>query len=165
MHRMTLRGLVIALLAIAPAAAFAADPVTVTLQAQRVTMANGKEVLAPAAEARPGEVLEYRATYRNTGTAPASNLRATLPVPAGLEYLPRTAVPARVEASLDGRTWAAVPLTRTVRRADGRTVTETVPAAEYRYLRWAIGTLNARASRLVTARMRVQALPVAASNR
>ena len=71
----------------------------------------------------------------------------------------------RVEASLDGRTFAAVPLTRVVRGPDGRNVIREVPVSEYRALRWPLGSLSSRQSRAVTARVRIQPTEVAALTR
>ncbi len=144
-------------------AAFAGDDVAVSLTAQRVTVSHGKEAFVSADHARPGEVIEYRATYRNTGASAVQDLSATLPVPAGLAYVPRTANPVRLSASTDGKSFEPVPLKRPVKLADGRAAMVEVPASEYRYLRWSIGTLAAKSSRTVRARMRVAPLePVTA---
>ncbi len=148
----------------APATAFADGGVRVALSSQRVTIVEGKEVLVSADKARPGDVIEYRAVYRNDGRTAVRELDATLPVPNGLEYLPKTAAPAVVLASTDGRTFAPVPLVRTVRTTDGREVVREVPLAEYRALRWSIGTLAAKESRTVRARMRVAPLASVAAN-
>ena len=145
--------------------ASAASDVTVQLTAQRVTRVQGREALASAEQARPGETLEYRAVYRNQGASDASGLTATLPIPRGTSYLPGSASPARVEASLDGRTFAPVPLTRRERAADGRIVVREVPASEYRALRWPLGTLVSRKERAVTARVRIEPTEVAALTR
>ena len=139
--------------------------VTVQLTANRVTKTQGRESLAPAEQARPGETLEYRAVYRNDGAVEARHLAATLPIPRGTTYVPGSASPARVEASLDGSRFAAVPLTRVVRGADGRNVVREVPVAEYRALRWPLGSLASRQSRAVTARVRIEPTEVAALTR
>ncbi len=155
----------LALALFAPATAHAGSDVTVTLAAQRVSVTHGKETFSPAAQVKPGDLVEYRATYTNAGDQPARQLLATLPVPAGMEFIGRTAAPAKLEASLDGRTFAAVPLTRRVLQADGREIVRPVPAAEYRWLRWTLGTLGSKAARTVSARMRVQSVPMAAATR
>jgi uncharacterized repeat protein (TIGR01451 family) len=168
MHRHISRTLATALLAMAmfaPAAAHASDPVHVALSAQRVTTQNGHETFAPADKARPGEVIEYRATYRNDSPKPIHELIATLPIPNGVEYLSATAAPAGVQASTDGRHYAAVPLMRTARDANGREVQREVPLAEYRSLRWTIGGLDAKQSRTVAARVRVATSQVAVLSR
>jgi uncharacterized repeat protein (TIGR01451 family) len=145
--------------------ALAEGDVSVSLTANRVTMSQGKEAYTPADEARPGEVIEYRATYNNAGAHAVKDFAATLPVPQGLEYLPRTAQPAKLLASLDGKNYASVPLTRRVKTADGRFVVREVPVSEYRFLRWSIGTLAAKSQTQVSARVRVAPLePVAANS-
>ena len=136
--------------------------VAVELTASRVTTAQGKEVLAPAEKARPGELIEYRARYHNDGAAEARGLMATLPIPNGTQYVAGSAMPRGVEASLDGRTFAPVPLRRAVKTPDGRTVEQDVPVAEYRALRWPLGALPAKQQRTVSARVRVEPTAVAA---
>jgi len=89
-------------------------------------------------------------------------LVATLPIPAGVEYQPTSARPAVVLASLDGKSFAPIPLKRTVRLPDGREVTREIPASEYRWLRWTIGSLAPKSSEIVRARVRVSAPAVAA---
>lgn len=149
---------------LAPAAR-AETGVTVQLTANRVTKTPEREVLAPAEQARPGETLEYRAVYRNEGAREARGVAATLPIPRGTVYLPGTASPARVQASLDGRTFAAVPLTRVVRGPDGRNVVREVPVSEYRALRWSLGSLGRNQARAVSARVRIEPTEVAALTR
>ena len=168
MHRTFPRLLAVVALAstlFASVAAHAGSDVTVTLSAQRVAMTDGKEMLSPAAEVKPGEIVEYRAVYKNSGDQPARQLLATLPVPAGMEFMGRSASPAKLEASLDGKSFAPVPLVRRVKQADGREVVREVPAAEYRWLRWTLGTLGSRSARTVSARMRVQSVAIAAATR
>jgi uncharacterized repeat protein (TIGR01451 family) len=141
---------------LSPAIAFADGDVTVALTANRMTStAGGKEVAAPADHAKPGEVIEYRATYHNQGAARVQKLAATLPIPAGTEYIARSASPTPASASLDGRTFESLPLMRKVRLADGREVMREVPASEYRYLRWTLGTLEVHGEQSVRARVRV----------
>jgi uncharacterized repeat protein (TIGR01451 family) len=163
MQRLTHRFIVfagLALAVLAPAATLAGGGLQVSLQASRVsTDAKGQETFADAEHSKPGEVIEYRAIYRNpTGT----NLKAvvaTLPIPVGTEYLPRTASPSAVEASLDGKTYAPTPLKRRVTLADGREVLRDVPTTEYRYLRWSLGAIDARGEQAVRARVRVSPVP------
>lgn len=131
--------------------------VSVQLTAQRVLVTGqGKESLAPAETARPGEVIEYRILYRNNGKGAAGNLQGNLPIPAEMEYLPGSAVPAGVSASLDGRNFSRVPLKRKVRLADGSVAEREVPASEYRSLRWDLGDLAAGAAKTVKARVRIR---------
>jgi uncharacterized repeat protein (TIGR01451 family) len=162
--RRTLAFAILAVAVFAPALAHADGDVHVALTAQRVTVADGKDVYASAEKARPGDVIEYRAVYKNDGRTAVRELDATLPVPNGLEYLPKTAAPAVVLASTDGQSFAPVPLVRKTRTADGREEIREVPLSEYRALRWSIGALAAKESRTVRARMRVAPLASVASN-
>jgi len=160
--RLTLAILIVAAAGVAAGPARAGQgAVAVELTANRVTKAQGKEVLVPADKARPGELIEYRALYRNDGAGEARGLMATLPIPRGTQYVAGSALPRGVQASLDGRTFAAVPLKRTEQLADGRAVEREVPVAEYRVLRWPLGALPAKQSRAVTARVRIEPTPVA----
>lgn len=138
--------------------AFAADttPVEVTLRAFKVDpIQGGKRV--PTLEARPGDVIEYQVTYRNPAKAAASEVAATLPVPAGgMAYLDGSASPGPLLASLDGVHFAPTPLKREVVR-EGRSVSETVPPSEYKFLRWNLGELAAGQQVTVSARMRLAA--------
>lgn len=137
---------------------FAADTqaVDVRLQAfQVVTQDKGGEKLVPATSAQPGDTVEYQVTYQNNGKAPAKAVVATLPVPDGaMAYLDGSAAPKAVQASLDGKEFAALPLKREVVR-NGKKVTETVPSSEYRFLRWQLGDLAPGKSATVTSRMRI----------
>ena len=167
MHR-TLRTFVALALTVAGlgscALAYAEGDVHVALTAHRILVSQGKEARLPADQAEPGDVIEYKATYTNQGNSAVRDLQATLPVPAGLEYLPKSAQPVKLFASLDGKTFAPVPLTRRVKLAGGKTVVREVPAAEYRALRWSIGSLAANSARTVAARMRVTPLESVATN-
>jgi uncharacterized repeat protein (TIGR01451 family) len=131
------------------------SPVQTRLEARKVVVAaDGKETFAAAESARPGDVIEYTATYRNSGRAPVSNVQATLPIPPHTELVPDSARPANAQASVDGRTFSPLPLLRKVRR-EGREIDEPVPIREYRYLRWFPGEMAGGASNTFTARVRV----------
>jgi uncharacterized repeat protein (TIGR01451 family) len=49
----------------------------------------------PAGDGKPGDVLQYSATYRNTGAAAAAKLLATVPVPPGTTFIAASAEPAQ----------------------------------------------------------------------
>lgn len=144
-------------------AALAQTPaVTSALSAQRVEMVDGKAVLKPAAQSKPGEVIEYSGAYRNSGATPVEKLQAVVPVPVGTTFIAGSAQPASAQASTDGTRFAPLPLTRMVKQADGTERKEAVPLAEYRALRWDVGTLGAGASTVVSLRVRIDA-PAAAA--
>jgi len=145
------------LLQLSCAYVFAADNgVTAELHAFKVvTGANGQKLVATT-EALPGDTIEYQVIYRNAGNTAAKDVMATLPVPeGGMAYVADSATPAKAQASLDGKQYAPVPLTRTVVR-EGKQVTETVPVSEYRFLRWQLGELAPGRSATVSSRMRLE---------
>jgi uncharacterized repeat protein (TIGR01451 family) len=152
--------------AFAQAAAPAADnkpKVEVRLVHQKVTRAaDGKEVLAAADRAIPGETIEYRATYSNTGRTAARQVLGTLPVPTNMEYVADSSKPQPQQAALADGNFSAIPLKRKVRQPNGQEVEVIVPQSEYRALRWNLGDLGTNQSQTVAARMRV-AVDVAAT--
>lgn len=143
-----------------PAAHAAArqEPLAATLTLQRITKGpQGQELLSSADKVRPGDLLEYRAVYTNRSDHRLDGVLATLPVPEGMEYQPRTATPAKALAATSNGEFAAEPLMRKVKRPDGTDAVEAVPYDEYRALRWQIGSLEPQQSMTVSARVRVSA--------
>ena len=130
--------------------------VKVNLVASKIVSVDGTEHKQSADKAKPGEVIEYVAEYQNSDKASVKNVMATLPVPAGLEYLPQSSLPQTMMASTDGNTYAPAPLKRSVRGTDGKMVEELVPYAEYRSLRWNLGDIAGGTSKSVKARMKVK---------
>jgi len=131
------------------------NPLVTQLEARKVVRgADGKESFAPADNAKPGDVIEYVATYRNTGKQPIRNLEATLPIPHNTEFVPGSANPANARASLDAKTFAAMPLKRTTIK-DGKPVEALVPVRDYRALRWSPADLPAEKTATYTARVKV----------
>ena len=129
-----------------------------TLSVKRISVnAEGKEVAEQATSAKPGDVLEYVADYANRGKNAAKSLEATLPIPAGTEYLPNSAKPAPSLASADGTTFQQLPLKHKVRQADGTLVEQLLPYADYRFLRWPARDLGAGKNLLYSTRVKVVA--------
>jgi uncharacterized repeat protein (TIGR01451 family) len=130
-------------------------PVEAKLEARKVVRAaNASEAFASGDVVKPGDVIEYVATFRNTSDKPVRNLEPTLPLPEHTELVAGSARPANVTAGLDERTFAPIPLKRkTV--ANGRETIENVPYREYRYLRWAPVDLEPGRSMSVIARVKV----------
>lgn len=150
-----LRMAILAGIAALPFASQADDVVRTTLVAHKVVVgADGRERLVAADAARPGDVIEYVVTSRNTGRDTVRNLAATLPIPSNTELIEGSARPANAKASLDAQRFDYMPLMRGVVR-DGRTAVEPVPAREYRYLRWSAPELAAQRSLTFAARVRV----------
>lgn len=129
--------------------------VAVELTGRKVVKeANGKETFESAAAAKPGDVIEYRAVYRNNAKKTVTNLLGVIPVPNGTEYIPGSSSPSRIAASLDGKTYAPAPLKRKVKLPSGAEELQDVPVAEYRSIRWELKDLGPGQS--VTVSMRVK---------
>jgi len=134
--------------------AHASKAVTVKLtQFKVLKAADGKESLVDAATVKPGDVVEYRAVYTNKADVAVKNLAGELPIPEGLEYLPKSATPGAflVQAATRNGVFGAEPL---VRQVAGKT--EPVPYSEYRMLRWNLGQLPPGGEAVVSARARVE---------
>lgn len=112
--------------------------------------------LVAATSANPGEVIEYRARYTNTGFVAAARFALQLPVPDALIYLADSAAPDAVLASTDGKNFAPTPLMRPVKGADGKTHMVAVPLREHKVLPWQLGALAPGQSVTVRARVRVK---------
>lgn len=139
--------------------AFGADQpeVNVSLRVYKINRgAPGKENISPGDFANPGETIEYRAVYKNIGTAAARKLYGTLPIPKEMEYIPGSARPAAVQGSTDGVSYSAMPLKRKVKLSNGATANREVPVAEYRSLRWNLKELAPGTSIAVSARMKIK---------
>lgn len=140
--------------AISPAAN-ASKAVSVELtQLKVIKDSKGAEQLVAAPTVVPGDVIEYRATYKNNSTKSIAGLVADLPIPEGLEYLPKSAKPgaALVKVATKNGDYLGEPLMRKL--PDNKT--EPVPYNEYRALRWSLGQLPAGGVTAVTARARVE---------
>lgn len=142
----------------------AASPLDSDLSAERIVLrADGREVQQPAQAVKPGDTVQYRARYRNSGAAALSNVVATLPIPPGTQFVSTNTQPDGAQASVDGVSFDAMPLTRRVRKADGHWETIQVPLAEYRALRWPARTLSAGEAFDVS--LRVQVIDAAAAGK
>lgn len=117
---------------------------------------NGKDKLVAAEQARPGEIIEYRATYANTAKRQIKDVYATLPVPVGMQFVAGSAAPAPALATLDNLKFEPIPIKRKVTLPSGAVEEREVPASEYRALRWRLGAIPAGTSAVVSARMRLE---------
>lgn len=139
-----------------------------TLSVNRITTnAQRTEIAEPVKTAKPGDVLEYVADYKNNGKNAAKSLEATLPIPVGTEYIPDSARPSASQASVDGATFESLPLKRKVKQADGKLVEQPVPYADYRFLRWPARDLDAGKILAYSTRVKVVAdvAPVAVASK
>ena len=137
--------------------------VAVDLKGQKIVrLADGKETRESAAQAKPGDVIEYTATYINRGKAAVKNVVATLPIPNDTEYVGASALPANAQAATSDGVYQAMPLKRKIKQADGKEVEQDVPLAEYRTLRWQVGELAPGKEFVAAARVRLSTTPVTA---
>jgi uncharacterized repeat protein (TIGR01451 family) len=104
--------------------------VTVQLTAYKVVKNAGKETLSAADKMMPGETVEYKAVYKNTNKSAVHDVKASLPIPQGMQFVPNTAVPAAPMASTDGVKFSKLPLMKQVKGADGKMHEEPVPYSE-----------------------------------
>ena len=126
--------------------------VEVVLKQLKVVKHGDNEALEAAERIKPGEIVEYQTTYRNVSKHADGQLQATLPIPAETEYLPGSARPAAVQASVDGVNYAELPLRKKIKTAGGQLVEQDIRLSEYRSLRWTIGELEAGRKATVSAR-------------
>ncbi|WP_342750869.1 hypothetical protein OH491_04125 [Termitidicoccus mucosus] len=112
--------------------------------AYKVTVTSeGREAFAVADKAQPSDVIEYRATYANASEHALTAVSPEIPIPVGLTWIaggdpagtaPAPTPPGPVAASLDGKTFAALPLLD-----DGG---RPIAAALVRALRWSIPVIK-----------------------
>jgi uncharacterized repeat protein (TIGR01451 family) len=157
-NKLTSSALALALTLVIAFPVLAADTanVVVDLKGQKVVKgAGGKEKFESADKARPGDVIEYKAFYRNTGKKTAANVLATIPVPLGTDYIPGSAKPARTLASVDGTDYTPVPLKKKVSLPSGKVEIREVPYEEYRFIRWEVKALEPGKSASFSMRVRI----------
>jgi uncharacterized repeat protein (TIGR01451 family) len=132
------------------------DDLAIAMTQSRVVVKEGKEAAEPADAAKPGDVIEYTAEYRNKGTKSLRTVMAIIPIPAGTEYLPDSAKPNMAFASLKGDKYEAVPLKRKVKQADGKEIEQLVPYSEYRFVRWSVGDMVPGKSQKYSLRVKLE---------
>ncbi len=130
------------------AVVISASPLIVDLKVYAVNEGtDGGERLVETSEARPGQLLEYRATFSNVSTNALRGVTPEIPVPEGLVILPEAVVPEAQSASLDGVAFVPLPLVS----GNG----EPVPAERIRSIRWAPVNLQPTDEITVSLRARV----------
>ena len=132
------------------------SPLAITLKQFKVTVVGDKEQLEEVSVIKPGDIIEYQATYRNGGSSAISGVLATLPVPEGMEYLPAShqQLAPTLAATANGK-YGSIPLRKKISDAKGIAHIEDVPAAEYRNLRWMLGKLEAGKVVMISLRAKV----------
>ncbi|MCI0450886.1 MAG: hypothetical protein L0Z51_00685 [Candidatus Latescibacteria bacterium] len=141
MHRPVLLSVLVA--GLITSFAFADNPVTGTIEAVKVVVAeSGEEVYLPADEARPQDVIEYRLKYANRGDQAVSKLSITDPVPVGARYVAKTAKSpkfANVVFSVDGaKTFHNWPVRVKQTDANGKDVWVDATPDMITHIRWTL---------------------------
>lgn len=131
----------------------------------KVRDAAGKETerLNPdASRARPGDIIQYEITAKNTLRTPITDLRPVLAVPAGTVFVASAGGVGNIgtEYSIDGgKTFGKAPLFKTVTvQENGKSVTKRVEVqpSEYTNVRWNVSQLKANETQKLTLRVRVR---------
>ena len=119
-------------------------PIAISLKQFKVLKdEQGEFKFVDAALVLPGDVIEYRATYVNQSKT-ALPVIATVPVPESMEYLKDSAKAKNNLAhtvALKDSQFANEPLLQKVVTASGATLSQPVPYASYRFVRWDLGKL------------------------
>lgn len=133
------------------------DPVESSLVAFKViTNAENKEVLEPADQVSPGDIIEYHLVYTNTLDKGITNLKPELPVPAGMTYIDKTASPILIGASLqENEVVSKLPIYKKTTLPNGNVVNAEVSAENFKRLQWLVTELGAGQSTTIKVRMRV----------
>lgn len=135
-------GSVIALASLASVSADSSQsPLQSTMQAYLITVsADGKEAAQATNEVEPGQIVEYRMEYKNTGKTPLKGIAVTGPVPNSTQYMGDTAstkADADFTVSIDGgKNFESEPVKRLVVDARGKKVEKVIPPSEYTHVRW-----------------------------
>ena len=133
-------------------------PIVVRLKQFKVVKdAKGEPKLIDASLVLPGDVIEYQATYSNRGLTPLT-VTATLPVPESVEYVKdsaKTSANLPHTVALKDSQFAQEPLVRKTTASGGAALTQQVPYAQYRFVRWDLGKLMPGASTEVSIRAQV----------
>jgi uncharacterized repeat protein (TIGR01451 family) len=133
-------------------------PIVISLKQFKIVKdQKGQEQRMDAALVLPGDVIEYQVTYANNGKT-ALPVVATLPIPESLEYIKDSASAKTSIAhtvALKDLQFAHEPLLQKQTTASGVTLSQAVPYASYRYVRWDLGRLSAGNSIEVSVRAKV----------
>ena len=128
------------------------------------------ERLVPAAEVKPGDILEWVLTAKNTSGKPLKNVALTIPIPPETFYIAGTAKLLRYQLderellvhplfSYDGVRFSPPPLKKKVKMREGDRIVEkevVVPPEQYTHARWVLPELPPGKEVSVSLRTRVR---------
>ena len=114
--------------------------VTSKLEAYLVnTDKKGKERMAPAARVNPGQIIEYRLSYKNRSGQALSGFVVSGPIPKGTAFVGKSARLGRAatfEVLVPSEKWQALPAFKSVKGEAGKSKRVRATAADYKALRW-----------------------------
>ena len=123
-----------------PQAASAQEPVSSNLKAFIVsTDDKGQETFKKADRVTPGELIEYRITYRNNTTDPLGEFTINGDVPGKTAYVSgsqKSNMAAVFQAEIADLGWVDIPAYREIVNPDGTVEKVQVPPDEFENLRW-----------------------------
>ena len=119
----------------------AAGSVSGDIQAYVVNKANSsEEIISAASEAEPGDVIEYRLVFTNSGESDVFGLNVVNPIPENTSFVADSAstqIPSTFQVSIDGgSTFESTPVTRIETQADGTQKKVVIPPSQYTHVRW-----------------------------
>ena len=123
--------------------AHADEPLSGSMEARKVVpQKSGRELLVPATEVHPEDVIEYRLTYANNSEGALKNVSVIDPIPTGTEYVSLSATRPRagtVEFSIDsGKTYHVWPVHYKKTLEDGTEVVAQATPQMVSHIRWTI---------------------------
>lgn len=120
--------------------AYAASPVSGDIQAFLITADNGSELQQPAEQAEPGDVIEYRLIFTNSGEADVFGLNVVNPIPQNTTFVSQSAntkIPSIFKVSIDGgETFESTPVKRIETQTDGSQKEVVIPSSMYTHVQW-----------------------------
>ena len=140
------------------------SPLSIGLSVKKIVRVKNEERKVDASRAEPGDILEYRAVYKNIGEATLNALSAILPLPEHTTLVGDSAYPANPEASTRSakEKFARIPVgdnaSKNAARSDFSSTDGSRGIASldrYGALRWEISQLAPGESFAVGARVRV----------
>jgi uncharacterized repeat protein (TIGR01451 family) len=131
------------------------EPLSIVLTVKKMVLQHGKEQLVDANNALPGDVLEYRVEYKNTGATALSEILATLPLPDHTTFIMGSAYPDGVAISKKSAPDVFAPLPQKI---PSEISTPVSSADAYAALRWTIEKLKPGQMSVFGMRVRVDGL-------
>lgn len=120
------------------AASYAANPVSGNIQAFLIN--NDAVSEAPVAQAEPGDVIEYRLVFTNSGESDVFGLNVVNPIPENTTFVSLSAstkIPSIFKVSIDGgETFESTPVKRIETQSDGSQKEVVIPPSMYTHVQW-----------------------------